>query len=175
MTLMPFSAIAVLVAAIAGMFFGMDIQEDRNRAQLLVQERAMHAAYVNKVGEYRAHAQHVSKELNDETTKRQTDAVAFRAELARAKAGAVQLAVCNPAGTGVRLTGDFVGLFDRALDIGMPRAGDPARADAPATRPDPVEPADVLANVADNAEAWGECRSSLRGWQTLARRYGWVK
>lgn len=175
MTLLPWAIGAVLVAAVSGFFFGMDIQEDRNRAQLLVQERAMHAAYVNKVGEYRAHAQHVSKELNDETTKRQTDAVAFRAELARAKAGAVQLAVCNPAGTGVRLTGDFVGLYDRALDIGIPGAGDPARADASATRPDPVEPADVLANIADNAEAWAECRSSLRGWQALARRYGWVK
>lgn len=176
MSLMPYSAIAVLVAAIAGMFFGMDIQEDRHKAAVLVQERAMHDAYVRKVGEYRSHAQHVAKELNDETTKRQTDAVAFRAKLARAKAGAVQLAVCNPVGTGVRLTGDFVRLFDSALDIGrMPGPADPARADASAARPDPVEPADVLAVHADNAEAWAECRSSLRGWQALARRNGWAQ
>lgn len=175
MTLLPWAGVAVLVAAIGGMFFGMDIQEDRHKAAVLAQERAMHDAYVRKVGEYRAHAQHVAKELNDETIKRQSDAVAFRAELARAKAGAVQLAVCNPVGTGIRLTGDFIRLYDGALSIGMPSAGDPARADAPAARPDPVEPADVLANHADNAEAWAECRSALRGWQALARRYGWVQ
>lgn len=175
MTLLPWAGIAVLAAGLAGVFIGMDIQADRHQAALLVQERAMHEAYVAKVAEYRAHAQHVAKELNDETAKRQSDAVAFRAELARAKAGAVQLAVCNPVGTGVRLTGDFIRLYDGALSIGMPGTGDPGRADAPAARPDPVEPADVLAVHADNAEAWAECRSALRGWQALARRYGWVQ
>ncbi len=176
MSLLPWAGVAVLAAALGGFFFGLDVQEDRHQAAVLVQERAMHESYVRKVGEYRAHAQHVAKELNDATTKRQSDAVAFRAELARAKAGAVPLAVCNPVGTGVRLTGDFVGLWDRAYEIGrVPGTGDPARADASAARPDPVEPADVLANHADNAEAWAECRSSLRGWQALARRYGWVQ
>jgi hypothetical protein len=171
----PYLLLAAGVTFVLGVFLGLDIQDDRAKAQLLVQERAMHDAYVRQVAEYRAHAQSVSKELNDATIKRQSDAVAFRAELARAKAGAVQLAECNPAGPGARLTGEFSWLYDSALEIGMPGAGDPGRTDAPAARPGPVDPADVLANHAENAEAWAECRSALRGWQALARRYGWVQ
>lgn len=172
----PYLLLAAVVTFVVGLFVGMDIQEDRHKAQLLVQERAMHSAYVRKVGEQRAIAQAVSKELNDEASQRQSDAVAFRLELARARAAAVPLAVCNPAGAGVRLTGDFVGLYDRALDIGrVPRAADPGRADEAPARPDPVDPADVLANHAENAEAWAECRTALRGWQALARQYKWVQ
>ena len=135
----------------------------------------MHAAYVNKVGEYRAHAQHVSKELNDETTKRQADAVAFRAELARAKAGAVQLAVCNPAGTGVRLTGDFARLFDAGTAIGVPSARSPVSVDDAAEGASVFAPEDVLAANAENAEICGELRAQVLGFQKWVRLQGWWK
>lgn len=165
-----------LVVALAGAFVsGMSFQDDRHQAALLEQERVMHEAYVAKIREFRTIAQTTSKELTDATTKRQTDAVAFRDELRRAKASGKALATCEPGGTGFRLTSDFVGLYDRALSIGVPSTGDPGRTDAPAPRPDPVEPADVLANHADNAEAWAECRAIGRGWQALARRHGWVQ
>lgn len=170
---------AALVGMVVAFFFGMDVQEDRHRAQLLVQERAMHDAYVKQVAAHRAIAQQTAKELHDEATKRQGDAVSFRDELRRARESGKALARCpdpgQPAGTGVRLTGEFSRLYDRALEIGVPRARDPERVDAPAPRPDSIDPADVLANHGENAEAWSECRTALRGWQSLARRYGWVQ
>lgn len=171
----PWVLLGLATALALSFLSGMRVQSDHAKAQLLVQERAMHEAYVAKVSEQRAIAQGVSKELNDESIKRQSDAVAFRAELARARTGAVQLAVCDQAGTGVRLTREFGRLWDNALEIGVPRPADSGRVDAPAARSDSVEPADVLANHADNAEAWAECRAALRGWQSLARQYGWVK
>lgn len=183
---------AALVGMVASFFFGMDVQEDRHQAQLLVQERAMHDAYVKQVAAHRAIAQQTAKELQDEATKRESDAVSFRDELRRARASGKALAVCPTVSTdggqtpGVdrpaqvrllepRLTGEFARLYDRALEIGVSRPRDPERVDAPAPRPDSIDPADVLANHGENAEAWAECRTALRGWQSLARRYGWAQ
>lgn len=165
-----------IVAALAGAFVsGMSFQDDRHDAALLVQERAMHDAYVGKVREFREIAQTTSKELSDATTRRQADAVSFRDELRRAKASGKPLATCEPGGAGFRLTSDFSRLYDSALQIGMPSARDTGRVDAGDTRPDPVEPAEVLAVHGENAEAWAECRAIGRGWQALARRHGWVQ
>lgn len=171
----PWVLLAIAAALVLSFLSGMRAQADRYRAQLLVQHQAMHEAYVKRVAELRAHAQAVSQELSDVSIKRQSDAVAFRAELARARTGAVQLAVCDPVGTGVRLTRDFVGLYDRALTIGVPDAGDPGRADAPSPGAGDADAGAVLAVHAENAEAWAECRATLRGWQSLARRNGWVQ
>lgn len=172
----PWALLGIAIALAIAFLSGMRAQSERYKAQLLVQERAMHEAYVRTVREQRARAQAVSQELSHATLKRQSDAVAFRAELARARTGAVQLAVCDPVGTGVRLTRDFSRLYDGALAIGaVPSPGDPGRADAPAPGAGDALPVDVLAVHAENAEAWAECRATLRGWQSLARRNGWVQ
>lgn len=175
----PWLILAAIGLAAGAFLAGVKVEADHRDAQMLVQERAMHQAYVSQVAEYRAKSQQIAKELNDESTKRQGDAVSFREQLRRARASGKALARCQdpgqPAGAGVRLTGEFVGLYDRALEIGVPRPRDPERVDAPAPRPDSIDPADVLANHGENAEAWAECRSALRGWQALARRYGWAQ
>lgn len=171
----PWVLLGLVVALAASFAGGMSFQDDRHQAALLVQERSMHAAYVGKVREFRTIAQTTSKELTDATTKRQSDAVAFRDELRRAQASGRKLAECPAGGTGFRLTSDFVGLYDRALSIGMPDARDPGRTDGADPGPDSVAPADVLANTADNAEACAKARSIGRGWQALARRHGWVQ
>ena len=171
----PWVLLGLVVALSASLVGGMSFQDDRHQAALLVQERAMHDAYVRKVAEYRLHAQHVAKELNDETTKRQSDAVAFRTELARAKAGAVQLAVCNPAGTGVRLTGDFGRLFDAGTALGVPSTGSPPATNGAAERSSVFAPEDVLAANAENAEICGELRAQVLGFQKWVRLQGWWK
>lgn len=171
----PWVLLGLVVALASSFVAGMSFQDDLHQAALLVQERVMREAYVAKVREYRATAQAVAKELNDETTKRQGDAVAFRDELRRARSSGKALATCEPGGTGFRLTSDFSRLYDSALQIGMPDARDTGRVDAGDTRPDPVEPAEVLAVHGENAEAWAECRAIGRGWQALARRHGWVQ
>lgn len=77
-------------------------------------------------------------------------------------------------------TGEFAGLWNRALGAGVPPADDPRRAAAPAggTRAaDPEEGVlvqDLLRNLQENGERWAECRAQVRGWQALAGKNGWV-
>lgn len=169
----PWVLLGIAIALALAFLSGMRAQSDRYKAQLLVQERAMHEAYVRTVREQRARAQVVSQELSDATLKRQSDAVAFRAELARAHAGAVQLASCEPGGTGVRLTGEFARLFDAGTSIGVPdsRRSAPAH-DAP-ERARVFAPEDVLAANAENSEICGELRAQVLGFQQWVRGQGW--
>lgn len=172
-------ALAMLATAAGSFYAGIRVESNHRDAQQLVQANAMHDAYVKKVGEYRGTAQQISQELSNEKTKRTNDAVAFRDELRRAQASGKALVRCpkpsDQAGTGARLTGEFGRLFDRAVEIGVPGAGGPGRADAADTGAQDVDPAEVLTVTGDNAEAWAECRAIARGWQTLAKRNGWVK
>lgn len=75
-----------------------------------------------------------------------------------------------------RFTGEFARLYDLALSIGrVPGTGDPEPADAAAEGAGTVDAETVLDVHGENAAAWAECRTRLKGWQDLARRHGWAK
>ena len=189
----PWVLLGIAAALVLSFLSGMRVQSDHTKAQLLAQERAMHEAYVGKVKQFRAIAQGVSKDLNDEQSKRYADKLAFDGELRRSRASGKPLAVCptvstdSGQSTGLdkptasvrlpepRLTGEFARLYDAGSSIGVPSTGDSGRTDAPAEGPGVVDPETVLAINAANGEAWAECRATVRGWQSLARRYGWAQ
>ncbi len=72
------------------------------------------------------------------------------------------------------LTGDFVRLWNIALNTGEGAGVDPGPADGEGEATGPADPWDALDNLEENAGRWKECRDALGGWQDLARRRGWV-
>lgn len=177
--LSPWTWLAAIAIAVAGFIAGVKVESDHRDAQLLVQERAMHKGYVEKVGRLRSASDAVSAELNRLFQLRKTDRARFNRELQEAKdAGKLAQVDCPQAGSAAHLQPVVrinVGVWNRALSIGLPGAGDPGRVDAPAvgTGFAPVDRA--FDNLGENAERWAECRAQVRNWQDLARTNGWVQ
>lgn len=195
----PYAVIAMIVACAASFAAGIWVEGEHRDAQQLAQERAFHDAYKQAAAVSRGIAEQVSKELNDERVARQGDAQAFRAELRDSRATGRALATCPPAAEtatavasvapGVvepvtaalrspepRFTAEFARLFDFALaTAGLSGPGDPGPTHADATATGTVDAETVLSVHAENADAWGECGSIVRGWQSIARKHGWVK
>jgi hypothetical protein len=157
--------LVALLVLLAGAFVaGVRTESDHRDAQLLVQERAQHAAYVDKV-------KRMNSRVATLKTQQQTDRNNFQnlqEELRHAQRSTLATADCpqldalrptGSPGTDVRLTGEFVRLWNRALRIGLP--GDPGGAAAAAEGTRAAYPDDVLANHVDNAERGNECRRQL--------------
>lgn len=153
---MLMALIGLLVSFGSGFVAGFKVESNRNKAALLEQERELHAAYKAKIDAQRAIAQDLAKELNDAVAASTKDAVALRAEIARARSSGKRLSVCPateaaapetvaavapyepvarlpPAGD-ARLTADFVLLYDGGTAAGERGSGDSGAADAGAAR-----------------------------------------
>ena len=92
--------IAVLGAFVlfgSGLMTGIKIESDRNKAAMLELERQIHNEYKQKIEAQRVISQQISQELNDATTAREREAIAFADELRRARETGKPLAVCAPA------------------------------------------------------------------------------
>lgn len=166
-----------LAAAAFGAFCYLKGVEHESKAWEAAQAAAQ-AEKQREIDRLTTNAHDVAQELSDERAQRERDARAFKEKLAHAR----NLATCTPAlrpGAGdpvVRLTGDFVGLYNEGLHQGLPAPRDPARADGAAGGSDTaVSPEDVLDNVADNGAVCNKLRAQVTGWQELARRNGWAK
>jgi hypothetical protein len=151
-------ALAALAIAVGGFAVGVKIEGNHRDAQQLVLERSMHKAYVDQV---RRSNEDVAKLKNLQVVDRNSFA-ALRQELTRVKRSTLASSTCPESGApapDVRLTADFVGLWNDAYRVGMP--GDPGRASGAAERAGFAYPEDLLGNHADNAERWLECRRQL--------------
>ena len=162
-----YQLIAVAVLCIGAFMAGIKVEADHRDAQDKAAIQSMHDRYVEEVRRNRGIAQDTAKELLDAKMYRDQNASDYRKAL---RENTRPLMACPPSGP--VLTPDFVRLYDRALQAGVPAPGDPQRADDPAPGTDPVI---ALAVHGENAESWAACRDHLKGWQALARRYGWAK
>lgn len=157
--------LAVLLILLASAFVaGVRTESDHRDAQLLQQERAMHSAYVDKVKRMGARVATLKTQQQADRNNYQI----LQEELRHAQRSNLATADCpqpgalwppGASGADVRLTGEFVRLWNNAIRAGLP--GDPGRAAPAAAGTGAAYPDDVLANHIDNAERATECRRQL--------------
>lgn len=157
-------------------------------------EQAKHAAALAKVIADKDAAIEKQRELNgavtaalgNEQSARAADQADFQRRLAHARKQPERLVTvecpARDAGSAaqpvaaavprVRFTTDFVRLWDDALSIGATQSERSGRSDVPPTGADLPEPADLTANLGQNAERWAQCRAQVRGWQAWACKHG---
>lgn len=176
----PWVIIGIIVALAVSFMAGIKVESDHRDAQLLVQERAHHEAFVKRAADLRGNAAAVSAELAKAKAARRADRQSFKQQLSEATRANMLAQVDCPtpiagipaAPPAVRIN---VGLWDRALTIGRGPGSDPGRTDGAAGGTSFAPLADAYDNLAENSERWKECRDQVRGWQDLARRNGWAK
>ena len=174
----PWVILGIILLCAALFFGGVKVESDHRDAQLLTQERAFHAAFVNRAGELRANADTVSADLNLARKGRAADRLEFSTKLLEAIHGKeLSRVTCpipgEPAGAPVVLVN--ASLWDAALTIGRGPGSDTGRADGGARPPDFAPLEEAYANLGENSNRWSACRAQVSGWQSLARKNGWVK
>lgn len=133
--------------------------------------------------QFAINARTIGQRLTAEIQGRANDARRHRAALRHWETkGTVDVKCPNAPGfspipqSAVRFGAGFIADWNRGLCLSVPD-GDACyrqHADAETRGGDSVTPAELQRNLADNAEACGNDRATLRGWQDLARKNGWV-
>lgn len=189
-----------LVLCTVSMLTGAKLASDHMAAKQLQAEQATHAKYMAEVDRHRGIADDVSMKLNEERANADARNRLFAERLRRAGTAEKSLATCGknnpqdpatvlaagntgaqsqaavePPRSGLRLTSEFVSLYDDAVRLSVPAAGDTRPVDASSPAAGTVGPEDVLEVTAANSAICGAIRSQVMGWQALARKEGWAR
>ena len=176
----------LLVGVGAGWMFG----SDHEKAKLVRAHEAAQAKLQAALADERESNGKLAAKLDAERQGREADRLTFNRRLndARKNPGKLVDVECprvlpgHPGGVSpaadpvprVRLTGDFVRLWNDGLAGGSTQAERASRPDGEAAGPGLVEPVDVLGNLEQNAARWAECRAQVRGWQSWACEFGFA-
>lgn len=161
---------AIALALVAAIAFGFTKGLRYKQAQWDEFNREVAAERVKEVARLAASAREVQEQVSTERQKRADDARKFRERLRNAS----HLVACDPAAA-VRLTAEFVGLYNEGLYQGLPGPANTPGANGTGVAADSVDAEAVLENHAANAEVCNMLRAQISGWQFLARKNGWVK
>lgn len=157
--------------SIAGIYCGYQYHSGQ-----VSKEKADHLAdAIKEQDRLKGIAQDIGQALGKEAQARAGERVTWERRLKDAKNRLVNCGNgLSPPADSVRLTGEYVSLWNSALYRGAKPPTDSPRVDDAAGSAG-AAPADSLENLSENAERWAKCRATLSAWQNFARRAGWVK
>jgi hypothetical protein len=179
--MIPPSLVIPLVTLAAGLGIGWQVHSWKTVAEQAEAERQAAETYRRTVEGWSAAVQEITQDRETERRKAAADRRTFSRSLADEKAPLLecppQVAAGGPPAADPRLSPAFVGLWNQSLAIGLPDALRPRRANGPGRSASAAgaDPAEALANLADNAETCNDLRAKVLAWQAWARSIGAAK
>ena len=171
----PWPWVLALLFAVGGAWGGHKI----TKAHYVAKEVARIEAEQKEVARLNQLSYDLGQALAAETRQRQDDARAHRAEIQNWRKHATVQIECPAADGGfslksvspdsVRFDAGFVDLWNGGLRLGLPPPTTAGRPDAAPKRADPPTASELLANVADNAEACNGDRARLKALHAWVR------
>lgn len=179
--------VAVLIAFVVGLGSGWFAGSDHEVAKLAKTYAKSLEDKDKAIEAQRVTNGKLEQSLQTERDSRAADRITFERRLANVRKQPEKLvdvecpAAGNAAGVPqpaaaavprVRFTADFARLWNDGLAIGATAGERSGWPDGQAAGSGVVDPADLIANLGQNAERWGECRTQVRGWQAWACKHG---